>query len=188
MDGLSEQFVYPSNKKYRRVYIALLKYMHSNACIFIKTRDGVDIILDELGQFKDHTHDTYGPKYGNNGNKAITILKSLHPFIVAPSCEILEICVYGLNKERITNFNQFLDLCACDNHMSTIEPAHNDLIYKPWDESPTISHSSMKQLSIDRVASATISTDDKKEFGTMTNSKHSNEEIGNLISTSVSLD
>ena len=190
---LEQQFIYPRNNSIRNAYIAFLIEMYTHKKIRFTLDESIGIIIKSRNKYDDSKPSDYGRALGKNGTDAQKILRSLHPFVIPVTVELFELCVYGQTKERITDFTDFYSLCEFDIHMSKQEPTHDELVYTPWNGG--VSHSSADpqsdlsiQEDVDRVISSTISTDDKTEFGVMTNLKCSKDEVINSISDSSALD
>ena len=189
---LEQQFIYPRNNSIRNAYVAFLVEMYTQKKIRFTLDESISIRIKSRNKYDDSKPSDYGRALGKNGTDAQKILRSLHPFVIPVTVELFESCVYGQNKERITDFADFYSLCEFDIHMSKQEPTHDELVYTPWNGG--VSHSSADSQSdssiqedVDRVMSSTISTDDKTEFGVMTKLKCSNDEDINSISDSSAL-
>ena len=189
---LEQQFIYPRNNSIRNAYIAFLVEMYKHEKIRFSLDASIDIIIKSQNKYDDSKQAKYGRVLGKNGLAAQKMLRSLSPFVIPVAIELFELCVYGQNKERITDFADFYSLCEFDIQMSKQEPTHDELVYTPWNGG--VSHSSADSQSdssiqedVDRVMSSTISTDDKTEFGVMTKLKCSNDEDINSISDSSAL-
>ena len=169
---LEQQFIYPRNNSIRNAYVAFLVEMYTHKKIRFTLDESIGIIIKSRNKYDDSKPSDYGRALGKNGTDAQKILRSLHPFVIPVTVELFELCVYGQNKERITDFTDFYSLCEFDIHMSKQEPTHDELVYTPWNGG--VSHSSADpqsdssiQEDVDRINSATVAIDDNAQHNSM---------------------
>ena len=170
---LEQQFIYPRNNRIRNAYIAFLKEMYSHKKIRFTLDESIGIIIKSQNKYDDSKPSDYGRALGKNGTDAQKILRSLRPFVIPVTVELFELCVYGQNNERITDFADFYSLCEFDIHMSKQEPTHDELVYTPWGGGVSNSSADQQldlsmQEDVDRINSATVAIDDNKQHNSMT--------------------
>lgn len=171
MDNITKQFRYPINKRQRAAYIALLQRTYQTRQTQYTLNDLVKIIADTLQISTNQRQSDFNSHSTDTRKNVIKLLRDIESFVKPVNFCLFNICIYTVDNKPITNFVEFYKLCSSDIYLSAQESKDESFESCDHLSQSSLNISDIERQEIERVTTATILNDDKKQFGVMFTSK-----------------